>query len=522
MRHRRTVAIVLPLAAALLAAMGGPTPVARGAGADEGGLDAVGDAGSALALMRVLPGSVPKDSILPELAARIPQKTALEAGFGITSAQANSDARLNYERAVAQATYGGATATGGVRTPGTLVQTALPDNPAQTKGALPEQPSPLDDVVRAGPMTGSAHARWSSTGGPCVDTIAHATAKLTGLRLGSAVPTVPDILFGELDLPKGRTLAKGFTPTRSLGSLGGLLAGTEPNGGSLVSVPEEFSSSSTMRLIDQRRTETKAVHAAATVRAGELGVLRDGPLGLRVRVRRAPTLEAVSTGSAETSEISYTKPVLEVRRGSKMLFRLDDRKQSEDIAIGVPTKGFETLPGSKGLRPLPIVGGAGATTKGTARRLTEQQQSKVLDLFVLRLSIAGLDQKAKDMVQPFEGHQLGASARLLDVQLLPTKALVSALGDRGAHLPSALLQLSLGELVASAFAPKGGVNCGLRLPPAPARGAEGAPGALRQTSAPFVAGPVFYSGAIALLAGVALLIAVVRRPRTTPSPHPRE
>ena len=85
----------------------------------------------------------------------------------------------------------------------------------------------------------------------------------------------------------------------------------------------------------------------------------------------------------------------------------------------------------------------------------------MLDLGVLRLSIAGLDQKSAQMTTPFAGFQLGASARLFDLQLLPTTKLKSLLpDDQAKNLPSSLAQLSLGEQVARAYAPTGGVVCG--------------------------------------------------------------
>lgn len=543
MRHRWTRTLALPLVAAALSAAVHPAAAAPESPARPGpvpvqndpqpnapaqtpaALSAIGDAGSALALMRVLPGSVQKDSIVPGLADRIPAKAALQAGFGLTSSQASSDAALSYERSVAQSGFGGATADGSPRQPGTLVQTALPDNPSASTGALKSQRSPLDEVVRIGTMSGSAHARWSATKGPCVDTIARSEVTSDGLALGTMVPTLPDVPFGDLRLPKGRVHAKRLQPKGTLGTLGGLLGGTGTtvqDGGALVRVPGEFSSTSTMTLVDLPKSKNRGVRANSTVNARALELF-GGPLALDAKVRRGPELTTTSTGAERSSKVTYRKPVIEIGRGPLHL-RLDDRTATADIPIGMATKAFEALPESKGLAASLIVGDLAATAKGKTKRLTDAQRKRVFDLFVLRLSIGGLDQRAAAMKEPFEGHQIGASARLIDVQLLPTKALISALGPRGKSLPSALLQLSLGEQVASAFAPKGGVDCAQSTPPASSKGngQDGIPGALQSTATSLYTAPVLWAGAGALLAGALLLVFAGRRPRRTPSPFPRE
>src|SRR3979411_1923624 len=64
---------------------------------------AVGDAGSALGVLRLLPNAVPTGAILDGVGNKIPQQAALEAGVGLSSAQANSEAYLTYEKAIAQA-----------------------------------------------------------------------------------------------------------------------------------------------------------------------------------------------------------------------------------------------------------------------------------------------------------------------------------------------------------------------------------------------------------------------------------
>src|SRR5689334_21012112 len=102
MRARRAVA--LPRG---VVAWGGRVP---GGGVGRAG----GGAGTGLALVRLLPAE---------------KQAAVQVGFGLASASANSEASTSFEKAVAQAAPGGVAVQGtSPRTPGTLAQTAPPDN----------------------------------------------------------------------------------------------------------------------------------------------------------------------------------------------------------------------------------------------------------------------------------------------------------------------------------------------------------------------------------------------------------
>ena len=68
---------------------------------------AVGDAGTGLGILRILPNSVPTKTIQPGLEDKLPKQSAAELGFGLASAQANSEAYLSFERSIAQAAPGG-------------------------------------------------------------------------------------------------------------------------------------------------------------------------------------------------------------------------------------------------------------------------------------------------------------------------------------------------------------------------------------------------------------------------------
>src|SRR5436305_8815650 len=119
MRGRPPLALALPAAAALLAVGAGPafgvpttTPVPGPASPGQPPASApngpqplghaVGDAGGGLAVIRLLPNSAPTSTILPGLQDELPKQPAAEAGFGLSRAQANAEAYLSDEGAIAQ------------------------------------------------------------------------------------------------------------------------------------------------------------------------------------------------------------------------------------------------------------------------------------------------------------------------------------------------------------------------------------------------------------------------------------
>lgn len=526
----------LPLAAVLLASVAAPGLAQEDGTRDDPGEQgqAIGTAGTALAMLRLLPDSVPSDSILPGIDRDLPGTTAFEGAFGLAGAEANSAALLTYERAIAMAAPFAGSLGGVAPARGSLVQTALPDNAQPLAGGFTQPDNPLSALVRTEGTKGTAHARWSPGEGPCVGTIASSSTESTTLTAGNAVPTVPDWSFTDLPLPLSRRLA----PTGKLGTLGGLLAGTGQSADgarSLVGVDGLFRAESAVRLVDQARpkkgraAQGKAVESTSTLRAKAIDLFPGTPQAMRLTVATPPTLRVTSTGDEKTSRVSYTAPVLRATFGSKNLFVLDAKRRSQDIPIGVASKDLERLPGAKSLSAGPIVGGYALNRKGRAFPLSAAQQKKVLDLFVLRVSVGGLDQQGKPLTAPYRGHQLGASARLLDLQLLPTEALADAVGERGEDLPSSLAQISLGEQVARASAPAGGVRCGATAAPPAAGPAVGVPGALVPAASASRSMPLFWAGAAALLLGVVLVSVFPRRLRRAaapeearkPSPRPR-
>ncbi|QFZ16325.1 hypothetical protein [Saccharothrix syringae] len=462
---------------------------------------AIGDAGTGLAVVRLAPGSTTTDTILPGFGEQLPKQSAAEIGVGLANAQANTEAFLSYERAVAQAAPLGFAVQGRApQAPGTLVQTASPDNAAPVTGGLTPPATPLDTLLRVGLLNGSVHARWDEELGPCVSPLADARTSVASLSVLNAIPTLPGSqdLTGMLteQTPKLDAQAKQslIDTLKQLGGplsrLGGLLSGTPDSGatGSLLSLPDTLSANSKVELVDLPGSANKAVRSTSALQVASIRLLQGTPAEIRVDVVSPPTLTALSTGDAATSGVTYTAPVLKVSQGGRELGTLDAANPKLDVPIGV-------VPG----RDLPLVG----------------DLADALDIGVLRLQVAQLNRKDQVLDGPLQqggptvkGFMLGATARLLDLQLLPTDALGLP------NLPSALAQVSLGEQVVRAAAPTGGVVCGAPTPtqPGPGGGQAAPPKQpLAYTNAAYKTVPIFWAGTVMLLVGVVLVAALPGR-----------
>lgn len=492
----------------------GPQPLGR----------AVGDAGAALGVLRLLPNAVPTSAILPGVSDQLPKQSALEAGMGLSSAQANSEAFLTYERSIAQSSPFGLSAAGNApQTPGSLVQTALPDNPKAISGGLNAPKNPLFNL---GLLNGEAHARWSPALGPCVGTIADSSTSIANLAL---LPTIPNLPGAEQLTAASDQLKEGLKALPGpLANLGGLLSGTSTSGdgkGAVLSLPNTLSSRSVVRLVDIPGSKNKAVESTSTLQAASIELLKGTPLGLTIKVASQPTLRVTSTGDKKTSKVEYTAPVLQIYRGTTLLYTLDANNPTKDIPIGIPLPSLKQVPGFEQLKNVPVIGGLAEMLNGATKQLPggEAGNGLTLDLGVLKLSIAGLNQKSGEATSPFKGFQLGASARLLDLQILPTAALQKALPpEQAKNLPSSLAQLSLGEQIARAYAPAGGVECGTpqTQPPAGNPAPKSPVKNLAYTSAAYDTVPMFWTGTAMLLMGVVMVAAIPgrRRPAVVPAP----
>lgn len=542
MRHRGNRSLVLGLACGLLAvttSAASPASAARSTtaampaatqqeSADAG--HAVGHAGSSAVMLRLLPGSIPETSILPGIAQLTSDDQPFDAGYGLATTQLNTNAALPYERSIAQATPEGSL-FGDVETPtgGFLVQTAAPDNAEPTTEQLSAPDSPADALVDIGDTTATVHARWGKDDGPCLDTASRAITETDRLAAGNAVPTLPDIDVTDLALPDNARAAR-FRPDGGLGTLGGLLSGEQQreNGeGTLVRVPGGFDTTSEISVVDIPGSDDKAVRSTSTVRTKTIDLLPGSPLGMTATVRRPASLDVSATGKTKTSEVDFDVPTITVKRGGTELFTLNARNPTKDIPIGVPKPALYQRTKAT-LASVPIVAGAAQTAKGTRLALSGPARRAVTDLFVLRLSVGGLNQTSAETDTPITGTEFAASARLLDIQLLPTRALADALASTKSdvaglpyEVPSTLAQYSLGEQTAGALVAPGGIECGTIVADAPA--GDAIPRDVNTPSTAATSIPLLWAGSIAVLIGVALLAVPFRAPRRmTPSPTPRE
>ncbi|EHR63516.1 hypothetical protein [Saccharomonospora cyanea] len=496
------------------------------------------EAATALGVLRLLPEAMDAEAVMPGGERGQPKQSALEGGFGLSYARADSESYLSHERSVAEAAPFGLSVAGHTpQAPGSAVQTALPDNDKALSTGLEAPDNPL---VGLSALRGRAHARWSETMGPCVGIVADAGTSVMGLSLVNAIPTMPD--SNQAAKAGGELAAALEEMPGSLANLGGLLSGQQSEGdgsGSLVSVDKALSTRSVVRLVDVEGDDggtRKAVEAVSTLQGGRIDILRGTPLGLTVKVASQPTLRVLSTGDAETSVVDYTAPVLTVERNGRTLFRLDAANPTADIPVGIPLPELKDLPGYEDVKETPVIGDVAEQVDGGITTLSERAAERVLDIGVLRLSIAELDEKAQTVTEPFAGHQVSAVARLLDVRVLPTDRLRKLLpDDLSTELPSALVQVSLGEQSASAYAPEGGVDCSEPVEPAAptepaappvADDRPDVPAALAHTNAAYSTVPLFWTGTALLLVGVVLVAALPNRPlrapaQVRPSPHPR-
>lgn len=461
----------------------------------------VAEAGTGIGLLRILPDAVPGDSIIedPEFNDKLPRQSLLEAGMGLAVAQANSEAYLAQERAIAESSpLGFAVGGNAPQLPGSLVQMALPDHAEPTTGGLRPPSSPARKLLDAGLVEGSVHARWDRRRGPCVQPIADATTSMAGLSAVNVLPSLPSGPEELTSLLSGGDTASGAdtAPTRALGSqlgdmqgplsrLGGLLTGQSAAAGgtgSLLSVPGAIRAHSNIRLVDVPSQDGKAVRSTSRFQLGSISLFAGTSQEIRIDVVSKPTLTATSTGDPETSTVEYKAPVLRVSQGGEALGTLSATNPNIDVPIGVP------MPGSSVDSDVPLVG--------------HPDIPHVIDIGVLQLSIGDV-QKSQD------GAEVSALARLLDVTVLPGESL---------GIPTSLAEISFGEQAVRAGAPADGVHCDVSTPTAPPPAAPDPADdpsrtvpALAVTSGAYHTVPLFWTGAALLILGAILISAVPRR-----------
>ncbi|MGH3623733.1 MAG: hypothetical protein ACRDQ5_18385, partial [Sciscionella sp.] len=496
---------------------------------------------------------------------------ALSLGVGLSRARANPENAA--PTSAAEAAPLGLSLLGNTPTvPGSSKQTAPPDNASPTKNGIELPNNPL---LTGGLLRTSAHARYSDKLGPCVSPLSEAKSSTADLkvlpvlpRITAAKTTDPSKLINAGALPGGVSASQLTGPLHNLlGLFGGLgdigAVGGKNNAGAVVDLPGVLSTSSDVNLVDMKGSKNKAVQSTSRLRVLKLTLLEGTPFELTVKVISEPTLQATSTGKKGTSTVTYTKPLLQIYQGGKRIGTLDPAHQSVDVPItllpidtsvlnGVglgkglnlaQTKALLTsVPGLKSLMnvqdpqkltaqkaqalgAIPIIGNA--SNLGDMSKLgkgLDQIPDIDLNLGVVRLQLGHKDDVAVQHTKgqansPFTGYEIGSTARLLNLEVLPTNALNTGLLPRlpsVSGLPSvgnALAQVVIGEQTASAYAPTNGVVCGVKVPP---KGQPSPKPPLAFTNAAYQAVPLFWTGGGLLLAGIVLVsIRPIRRKMIT-------
>ncbi len=501
---------------------------------------AVGDAGSAVGDLQVLPGLVDTTTIMPGMGDQLPKQPLLEGGLGTSSAQVNSEAYLNYERSIAESSpLGFAFGGNSPRLPGALSQTALPDNPQAVHGGLQLPKNPLLNV---GLLQGSANARYSPTLGPCTDgpisDSSTSVANLSAVNLnlpGSSGPLSDVLNPGKLaalpdqvrkavstDPAKG-----GIDPKQALSALtpkasqGNQLEQGD-SGISLISAPNLISSRSQVKLVDMPGTKNKAVRSATTFQFADVTLFKGLPIQTQIKVASQPKLTVTSTGKKDTSKVEYTAPMLEVHLPFLPPIKVDARHPFQaPLSLPLPSlippnvkQEFTQKFGMNldEMRNVPVLGEA-------AKFLDDKGGNGFsLDLGLLRLKVGDFKQNGQAQTKgkggaPFSGYQLGASANMASLDILPLDLLKLKDG------PKSLATATLGKQVARAYAPTNGVECGTTNPGGGAAKPSGGVPAkpkpqakqLAYTNGAYESVPLFWTGTGLLLAGAVLMAALPRR-----------
>ncbi|RRO17235.1 hypothetical protein EIL87_10525 [Saccharopolyspora rhizosphaerae] len=258
----------------------------------------IGDAGTMLGVLRVLPATVPGDSFFndPGFEDQLPKQSVLEAGMGRAVAQVNSESLFAHERSIAEASPAGVAITGHMpQLPGVgLAQTALADHEEPTSTSLAPPASPADQLVKLSGLNGSVHARWNEQTGPC------GVAPLSDARYAMGQGSV-------VQLP-------------------GL-------GGALVDVPSVAEAHSHVRLADVPGQARTAVVSTSELQISQVKLLSGTPQEISIEVVGRPKLVATATGDPATSRVDYTAPVLRISQAGKEIAVLDVANPVQDLPI---------------------------------------------------------------------------------------------------------------------------------------------------------------------------------------------
>lgn len=232
---------------------------------------------------------------------------AVDLNFAV--AQASADSSATKKSTAAASNFTASVGGNQLPNPTTVTQSAPPDNATHAETGLDLSRPPLNSIVRAQLLTGSAQARWSDAEGAC-----------GGSSLSRSITTAANLAVDK-------------------GQLGNLLPSVTNllGNGAVLSMPGTVRSTSEITLRSQPNG-TRAVVAESRMQAADVFLFFGTSMQIEAKVISQPTLTAISTGDAATSTATYSAPVLEIIQGGRSLGRLDARNPTMNVPLlsGLP------------------------------------------------------------------------------------------------------------------------------------------------------------------------------------------
>ena len=183
----------------------------------------------------------------------------------------------------------------------TATQTAPPNNATPDVQSL-TGPVDVSPVVSLEAATATAHARWGSSDTSCVP---------PGTPISYAKSAVLDAgLLGPLPLPTGEAI----------------VSVDNANGGAAYS-------ESTVGLVDVAGQSNKGLRSHVIDQVDGVVLFKGSDNEITLNIVAPPELTAVATGTAATSTVTYSEPVVQILQGTDILGELNAADLNQDIQL---------------------------------------------------------------------------------------------------------------------------------------------------------------------------------------------
>lgn len=233
-----------------------------------------------------------------------------------------------------------------------------------------------------------------------------------------------------------------------------------PGGTALVRLPANLRGRTSTGLVE----EDGGVRSTATAAAGltDVRLFAGTPTEIAIKVIKPPTLTVTAGGTASTTSVRYTSPLLEVSGPGIPPRRIDAPGETVDLVLPRTTGGVEAARASAEAQRLPLVAGdpltetLGALHPDRLRGATGRKEAGPLTLPALS-GLPNPDELAAGGVLPV----LGGEASLIRITLGDVRSEITeqSVRARAASLRiqvaagASLVSLAIGDLDAGAFAP---------------------------------------------------------------------